>query len=231
MDWKDKMESKMKYITDEEKSLIMGLRKPMREKMEKYINLTNQIKEWEIYDEPELELIVKGFEKFPREEVSKLYKLYLTDEIAEKLLRIGTKYENNTSLICNIISASGNMINRYQVKPTDKLYAFVRQFINQPKIDYFVAIHIDAFPQFKISEDKWDYIMSILDIKPKTKSFGIFRSKIWRSLSEKETIPGEYKNKIIAIIQSKIEEAKTKQNEAATKNYSQYIELLCGKNE
>jgi len=74
----------MNYLTAEEKALIMGLRKPMREKMEKYINLTNKIKEWKIYDEPKLELIVKGFEKFPREEVSTYYNPYLTDEIAEQ---------------------------------------------------------------------------------------------------------------------------------------------------
>ena len=225
------MESKMKYLTAEEKSLIMGLRKPMQEKMEKYINLTNQIKEWKIYNEPELELIVKGFEKFPREEVSNFYKPYLTDEIAEQLLQIGEKYGNNISMICNIIAAFGNMIDRYQVKPTDKLYSFVRKYINHPKIDYFVAIHIDSFPQFKSSEDKWDYIMSILDIKPKSKSFGIFTTKVWRCLSQKETIPSEYKNKIIAIIQSKVEEAKTKQNEGAEKYYSYYLEQLMAKNE
>ena len=58
-------------MTNEEKSLIMSLRKPMREKMEKYINLTHKTKEWNIYDETELDMIVKEFEKFPREEVTK----------------------------------------------------------------------------------------------------------------------------------------------------------------
>lgn len=221
----------MKHITDEQNVFITGLRKPMREKLEKYINLTNKIKEWEIYDEPELELIVKGFEKFPREEVSRLYIPYLTDEIAERLLQIGEKHKNNISMICNIISAFGNMINRYEVKPTDKLYFFVRQFIDHPKIDYFVAIHIDAFPQFGNSEDKWDYIMSIHDIKLKTKSFPVFMSKILRSLSTKEIIPSEYKSKIVAIFQSEIEKAKIKQNETAKKYYSELVEKLLTENE
>ena len=221
----------MKYTSAEEKSLIMGLRKPMREKVEKYIDLTNKIKDWKTFDETELELIVKGFEKFPREEVSTFYNSYLTDAVAEQLLQIGEKYKNNTSMVCNIISAFGNMINRYQVKPTDELYSFVRRFISHPKIGYFVAIHIDAFPQFKRSEEKWDYIMSILDIKPKTKSFEIFRSKIWRSLSEKETIPRKYKNIIIAIMQAKVEEAKAKQNKAAIDYYSNFVEQLMKENE
>jgi hypothetical protein len=200
----------------------MGLTKRMQLKIDNCNELADKVKNWKTFDETELETIIKEFEKVPREEVSQLYFQYLTNEVAENLLQIGEKYGYNTNIVCNIVSAFGNLIERYKVEPTDKLYSFFRQRINQPKVDYFVAIHIDVFPQFNASKDKWEYIISILNIRPKNKSFSIFYAKIRRILTEKEIIPDEYLEKIINVITDKYNNS----NEWAKKFYGETLKQL-----
>ncbi|GHT22396.1 hypothetical protein FACS189430_04110 [Bacteroidia bacterium] len=200
----------------------MALTKRMQLKIDNCKDLAEKVKNWETFDETDLEIIIKNLEKVPREEVSKLYFPYLTNEVAEKLLEIGEKYGNNTKMVCLIVSAFGNLITRYKVESTDKFYSFFRQCINQPKVDYFVAIHIDNFPQFNTSKDKWEYFFSILNIRPKNKSFPIFYTKIRRVLTKKEIIPDEYLEKIINVISEKYNNS----NEWGKKDYGDTLEQL-----
>ncbi|MDR0560776.1 MAG: hypothetical protein LBG92_11460 [Prevotellaceae bacterium] len=198
--------------------------KKIQLKIENCKDLTEKVRNWRDFDEAELEIIVKNFEKVPREEWATRYIPYITYEIAEKLMQIGEKYKPNTNLLCIIISALENLISRLKIDTTDTLYSFFLQFANQPKTDYFVAIHIDNFPQFNESKNKWEYIFSILNIRPKQKSFQVFISKISRILYRKEDIPQEYFEKLTEML-NKLLADETK-NVWTEKEYSYKLELL-----
>jgi hypothetical protein len=200
----------------------MGITKKNQLKIDNCKDLTDAIKNYETFDETELEEIIKQFEKVPREEVYQCYFKFLTNEIAKKLLQIGEKYSNNTNITWHIISALGNLIERYNVEPSDKLYSFFLQCSNKPKVDYFVALHINVFPQFNASKDKWEYIFSILNIRPKKKSFNAFYTQIRRVLQKNEIIPNEYLEKITDVITDKYNNS----NEWAKQFYAYTLEQL-----
>lgn len=93
----------------------------------KATTLTTEIKDklyqWETYSEEELGTLIAKFERIPREAVSSANVSLLTDDVlAEKLVEIGRAYSKNSNLLCNIISALGNMVKRYGLRPRKHIF-------------------------------------------------------------------------------------------------------------
>ncbi|MIG40738.1 hypothetical protein AHW95_22395, partial [Salmonella enterica subsp. enterica] len=88
------------------------------------------------------------------------------------------------------------------------------------KVNYYVSLFIFRFPQFRNYKFKWDYILSIPDISPKNKSKRNFYSIGNNIVLSGETIPVEYKNRVISLL-----EMFSKGNMGSVYN-DEYIDLI-----
>jgi len=183
--------------------------------------LSNDIHNWKSFNELELREIIKQFEKIPREEVSKFYKPYFTDDLVDNLLRIGEANKKDTDILCNLISILGNIIVRYKVEATNKIFDFFIQSSHVKKVNYYVSLFICYLPQFKVWENKWDYIISIPTIAPKKRSKDNFFLEVKKLINNGEEIPDEYKSKIRSLLNSFIEE-----NNLSNHTKNEYMEIL-----
>jgi hypothetical protein len=182
----------------------MEMTSKMKQKVKNIEELYNKIKCWNIYEEYELENIIKQFEKIPRYEMSAYFKPYFTRELVNNLLEIGKT--NNKNILCNIVSILGNMITRYNIEAEDRIFDyFVSLKDRKKKVNYYVSMFLPNFPQFKKWENKWDYLITIPEIAPKKKSMDNFYIKINSIIKENEIIPIEYKEKIITLFEQFID--------------------------
>jgi len=182
-------------------------------KTEELVLLKNNIYNWNSYTEGEVAMLLRDFEKYPREEYSEFYITVFSDNLlAEKIVEIAATYSDNTSILCNIISSLGNMIVRYRLIATDEIFnLFVKSTINK-KANYFVSLFILSFPQYQYWNNKWEYLISIPTIAPKNKSILNFHTEVKKLVKNDASIPLPVKNSIIAILSSYIK----------TKNISDY---------
>ena len=104
--------------------------------------LSNDIYNWRSFDSVELNNVIKQFEKIPREEISKFYKPYFTNELVVELLKIGETYKEEADMSCNTISILGNIIVRYNVEATDEVFDFFIRFSSVKKVNCRVVVRI-----------------------------------------------------------------------------------------
>jgi len=85
--------------------------------------LKKQISEWKKLDSEDLFQTVKEFEKTPRLEVSVYYNDLFNDaKFADILLDIYKNNTGNAKLVVLVISAIGNMLQRYNLPETKDIY-------------------------------------------------------------------------------------------------------------
>lgn len=153
-------------------------------------------------DKGEISKLICDFEKMPRKECSIFYDVFFNDtELVGKLIEIARFYEDDDKIIINVISSLGNMFVRYKLYPSEELYNLFFNLKNKRKVNYYVSLFIFRFPQFMSYKFKWDYILSVPDISPKEKSKRNFYSIVNNIVSLGDTIPAEYKKKIINLLE------------------------------
>ena len=177
----------------------------MQQKIKTLEDLKDKLYLWKSYNEENLEKIVSEFEKFPRKEFSISYIPMLTDSLlAEHLITIGKTFPANTHMLINIISSIGNMVWRYKLYPTDKVFDFFKEATTHKKVNYYVSLNISSFPQYTSWEERWDYLISIPNISPKKKSIVNFHTEVKKILSAKGIIPFQVAEKIVIILKNHI---------------------------
>ena len=175
-------------------------------KIERVSMLLHDIHKWKSFSESELKNVIKQFEKYPREEISRFYIPYFTDDLVENMIQIGKANKKDTDMLCNLISILGNIIVRYNVKSTDEVFDFFVKLSHVKKVNYYVSLFIVYLPQFKVWENKWYYIISIPNIAPKKRSRDNFFLVVKRLINNGENIPEEYKPTIRSLLYSFIED-------------------------
>ena len=197
--------------------------------MEQKIKILEDLKDklylWESYNEGDLEKIVSDFEKFPRREFSTFYIPILTDTLlAEHLVTIGKTFPTNACMVSNMISSIGNMVWRYKLHPTDKVFEFFKEAAFHKKVNYYVSLNISHFPQYISWKRKWDYLISIPNISPKRKSIENFHTEVKKILSTKEKIPIQVTEELLTILKNHINT--TKMSDYLIENYLNTIHKL-----
>lgn len=209
-------------LIQKEKLNVINMEKKISPKtkknLEKIIELKSLLKNWESYKEEDLFLIIKEFEKKPRDEGSFWYdEVFCDDELSKILLSIADKYRNNSKINTLIVSTLGNLILRYKLTETKEIYDYFYENRNNSSFGAYVALYITKFNHFKNETDKWHYIMKIIDLKPKK----IAESEYSRILEkEKENLPTEYKKTAYFFFKEKAEKAN---NEGGKKYYLEIV--------
>ncbi len=171
----------------------------------KYENEINEVinplrRDWKDFAESELETLIRKFGNICRDETSKFRKETLSDNnLAETLLEIGNAFNSNDKILVQIVSAIGNMYERYGLEIADNIFRFLIRQTKNKKVNFYVSIFITRLPQFGSYEREWEYIMSIPDIAPKDKS----RSTFYYVISDNiNSIPVELKADVIKVFEN-----------------------------
>jgi len=177
--------------------------------MEQNIKILEALKDklcnWKSYDETQLQELMKEFEKFPRKEFSFFYVPILVDKtLIENIIEIGETFQANSNISINVISSLGCIVRRYKLKPSSKVFELFTKAIKNRKVNYYVSLHISAFPQYRTWKDKWNYLLSMPQIAPKKQSMVNFHHEIKQMLNSKDYIPSEVIKKTITILNSHI---------------------------
>lgn len=197
----------------------------MQHKIKTLEDLRDKLYLWKSYNEEDLEKIMSAFEKFPRREFSTFYIPILTDAIlAEHLVAIGKIFLTNTHMLINIISSIGNMVWRYKLYPSDKVFNFFKEATTHKKVNYYVSLNISSFPQYSSWEGRWDYLISIPNISPKRKTIKNFYTEVKKILSTKEKIPFQVTKELLTILKNHINT--TKMSDYLIENYLNTINKL-----
>lgn len=146
--------------------------KKMSAKIQKKIDnierLQSQIKDWKEKTEEELIVLLKEFEKTPRDEGSEYYTKYFTDDnFANILVKIGNSYTNNLKINLYVVSTLGMMMWRYRLKETQEIYQLMIDNSQKKNVAPYVAIYLPKMEKFTDYPDKWSYFMSIKKMTPK----------------------------------------------------------------
>ncbi|RQO33041.1 hypothetical protein DBR39_24235 [Chryseobacterium sp. KBW03] len=131
-------------------------------------SLKKQISGWKKLSEEQLFQAVKEFEKTPRLEVSVYYNdLFNDTKFADILLDIYKSNADNTKLVVLLISAIGNMLQRYSLSETKDIYEFMLENAYKKNVGPYVAIFLPRMEHFKSYNQKWQYFMEVKDMSPK----------------------------------------------------------------
>lgn len=158
-----------------------------------------------------LAILISRFEQFSRVERSEPFKVFLSNsEFSDKLLELAKSNRDDVGVVINVVSALGNMIDRYGLPQSDSIFDFFVELIEEKKIAYYVSIFITKFPQFENLSFRWDYVVSIPRIAPRSDSAKNFYAEIRRMMKNGEAIPPEYRDKIVAILDDFSSKTKSK---------------------
>jgi hypothetical protein len=103
--------------------------------------LKEKIDQWQKLDKEDLFLTIKEFEKTLRLEVSTYYNVLFNDsKLVHSLIDIYKTHPNNSKLIIYIVSAVGNMIQRYGVTETKEVYDFMLENAYKRNVGPYVAL-------------------------------------------------------------------------------------------
>jgi hypothetical protein len=172
-------------------------------RLEQLQELKEKLSDWRLFDEPAVLQMVKDFEKIPRDEFSSFYQPVLSDtRLADHVLELGKAYHDNVKILVYTLSALGNMISRYHLKPSDEVFEFFKDAISNKKANYYVSLYLSSFPQFGSWSCKWEYLISIPGIAPRKKSMENFNIEIKRALAKKNEIPADMLVKCIRILET-----------------------------
>jgi len=169
----------------------------------------------------ELFLAVKEFEKTPRLEVSNYYQDLFNDlKFSKTLLDIYNKHKDNTKLVVLLVSAIGNMIQRYDLPETKEIYEFMLENSDKSNIGPYVAIFLPRLKHFENYDKKWEYFMNVKKMSPKKVAESSFENIMDLYL---EKIPEQYKNEAIEYFNKKSEESN---NEYGKQYYQDIINKI-----
>ncbi|SMO37037.1 hypothetical protein SAMN06265171_101362 [Chryseobacterium rhizoplanae] len=131
-------------------------------------SLKKQISGWKKLSDEELFQAVKEFEKTPRLEVSIYYNDLFNDaEFTGILLDIYKNNADNTKLVVLLISAIGNMLQRYNLPETKEIYEVMLENAYKKNVGPYVAIFLPRMEHFKNYSKKWQYFMEVKNMSPK----------------------------------------------------------------
>lgn len=177
--------------------------------------LKKQISGWKKLSDEELFQAVKEFEKTPRLEVSIYYNDLFNDaKFADILLDIYKNNTGNAKLVILLISAIGNMIQRYNLPETKDIYELMFDNAYKKNIGPYVAIFLPKMEHFKNYSNKWQYFMEVKDMSPKKVAESSFEVIMDILGSE---IPEDYKEEVANYFDKKAEESN---NEYGRQYYS-----------
>ncbi len=165
-------------------------------------SVVNQLNSWTSEQGKEsLATLISQLEKFSRMERAESFREFLSNpDFSEKILGFAKYGRDDVDVVINVVSALGNMIDRYDLPPSDSIFDFFFDLMDEKKVAYYVSLFITKFPQFKKNPSRWDYIVSIPRIAPRSDSAKNFYAEIQRSIKAGEIIPLEHKKKIVAIL-------------------------------
>ena len=167
----------------------------VRKKLENIVQLKAELENWKELSEADVLKSLKGFEKTPRDEGSTAYSEHLSDpRFAEVLLDIASEYDANTKISILTVSALGNMIRRYDLPESKRIYDFFVSNSRRKGVSAYVAIFLTKLKTFDDYADDWDYILSIRDMKPSKVATLRFRAIVE---SRKGDIPSQYRSLVI----------------------------------
>ncbi|MGI9583358.1 hypothetical protein ACR1PO_19335 [Chryseobacterium sp. RRHN12] len=168
-------------------------------------SLKKQISGWKKLSAEELFQAVKEFEKTPRLEVSVYYNNLFNDaEFADILLDIYKSNADNTKLVVLLISALGNMLQRYNLPETKEIYELMLENAYKKNIGPYVAIFLPRMEHFKNYNQKWQYFMEVKEMSPKKVAESSFEVIIDLYGGE---IPEENKKEVADYFNKKAEES------------------------
>ncbi|PKH51597.1 hypothetical protein CXF68_13295 [Tenacibaculum sp. Bg11-29] len=190
----------------------------IKRKLDNINNLKTKLLSWRDLSEEETFKLIKEFEKTPRDEGSSFYHEVFTDsKFAQVLLDISVKYKLNTKMNVYIISSLGNMMSRYKLKETKNIYEYFLGNLHEKGLSVYVSLFFTDLKYFVNYPDKWSYVMSIKDMKPKKIGESSFQTIV---LNKKDELPVEYKKNVAEFFRDKVKIA----NSEGGKNY--YLELV-----
>ena len=148
---------------------------------------------------------MEEFEKIPREEFSSYYVPILIDKsLIENLIGIGETFHAHSKILTNVISSLGNIVWRYKLNPSSRIFDFFKKATKNKKVNYYVSLYITSFPQYCTWEERWTYLLSMPSITPKKKSMANFHTEVKKELSRNDHMPLETIKEIIAFLNTHI---------------------------
>lgn len=184
----------------------------IQKKIDNIIQLKSELRNWEKLNEDDVLKSLKGFEKTPRDEVSTFYVEHLNDSnFAEILLDIAHKYETNTKINVLVVSALGNILERYKMPESKRIYDFFVANSQKKGVSIYVALFLTRLKEFNAYANNWEYIMSIKDMKPSKMADSTFEMVL---KNKKTEIPTEYRDIVINHFLKKAEKANSESGQA-----------------
>ncbi|MEQ4617370.1 MAG: hypothetical protein ABN482_04915 [Corticimicrobacter sp.] len=169
----------------------------------------------------EISSSIDELEKISRKEYSKHYEKFLSDpSLAKKIVSLCRAESFDIKTIINTISTIGNMIKRYGLPPSDYLFDFFDETKHLKKANYYVSLFIMRFPQFRMRQDRLDYLASMPRISPRKNSERNFYVELKKIIDCRELIPDPEKRKLTLSLKNMID----KEENTFYKN--EYKELL-----
>lgn len=188
-----------------------------KKKLDRIIQLKQKLINWICLSEEDILDSLCNFEKTTRDEVSLWYKEELSDnDFANILLKISEKYDTSSKINIYITSSLGGMIERYGLQETEAIYNYFLKNYRRKDVSVYVSQFITKLQRFQFHPEKWDYIMSIMDMKPKNIAEATFDRIV---SSNKNQLPSEYMNIISDFYKRKAEKSNTDEG----RNY--YLQL------
>lgn len=165
--------------------------------------LKKQISQWRKLSIEDLFQSVKEFEKTPRLEVSSYYNDLFNDvKFSEILLDIYKSIPDNAKMVILLISAIGNMIQRYNLPESQDIYAFMVENAYKKNVGPYVAIFLPRLEHFKNYSKKWQYFMNVKEMSPKKVAESSFETIMDLYGDE---IPEENKEEVVRYFNKKSE--------------------------
>lgn len=179
--------------------------------------LKKQLSQWTKLSIEDLFQSVKEFEKTPRLEVSIYYNDLFNDvKFSEILLEIYKSNADNVKMVILLISAIGNMIQRYNLPESQDMYEFMVENAYKKNAGPYVAIFLPRLEHFKNYSKKWQYFMDVKEMSPKKVAESSFEAIMDLHGSD---IPVENKEEVVHYFNKKSEQS----NNAYGRQY--YLDL------
>jgi hypothetical protein len=139
----------------------------------------------------------------------------------KEITGLATAYEDNATILRNIVSAVGFIGKKYEFYPDAGFDFIVGQIGNKNNIVKTAVVkNIFRFPQFVKMDKCWDYLLTVPSIAPKKDSMDYFYVAV--KTLQKE-IPASYIDKIKAVFKAYIDK---NPEQYAVKEYKVFLTKL-----
>ncbi|MDF3337402.1 hypothetical protein P3H80_08220 [Mycolicibacterium septicum] len=176
------------------------------------------IRSWRSLSDQEMSTAVAKYDRAVRAESSQYYReLFEDGEFARLLLSIQKARPNDDKLTMLVISAIGNMLQRYGLQETPEIYDLMLSNARRNNVGPYVAIFLPRMRTFMASEEnKWDYFMEIKSLSPKKvaeRSFEVVLDLYG------DDIPEQYRGAVVQYLEKKMQSAN---NEYGRRYYADF---------